>query len=71
MQREVAEFVIYIINEIANQKGCSTSEVYQALARVRAIEDYLALFYDVLHTMDSRQVVEDTLVYAQKRGVAL
>ena len=71
MQREVAEFVIYIINEIANQRGCSTADVYQALRRVHAIEDYLAPCYDVLHTMSSQQVAKETLAYAQQRGVIL
>lgn len=31
MTREVTEFVIYIINEIANANGCSTSDVYRIL----------------------------------------
>lgn len=71
MRREVAEFVIYVINEVATCKGCSTSEVYRALVKANGIQGYLVPFYDVLHTMDSRIVVEDVFKYLKKQGVAL
>ncbi len=63
MSEEVAEFVIYIINEVANKTGKSTSFVYQILDKSGCIENYLVSFYDILHTMSSQAVVEDVLTF--------
>ncbi len=68
MNRETAEFVIYIINEIANSKGKSTPQVYKAMSETGCIKDYLVPFYDVLHTMSSQSVAEDVLEYVESRG---
>ena len=61
MSREVAEFVIYIINEIANNRGKTTPQVYKVLSKTGCISNYLVPFYDVLHTMSSQSVAEDVL----------
>lgn len=71
MKHEEAEFVIYIINEIANIKGCSTSKIYQSLIKSECISKYLVAFYDVLHTMSTSMVVEDVFKYLEKRGVQI
>lgn len=71
MDRETAEFVIYIINEVANLTGKSTARVYQVLSETGCVESYLAPFYDVLHTLSSETVVEDVLDYISQRGKQL
>lgn len=68
MNREAAEFVIYIINEIANIKGKTTTQVYKALSETGCISNYLVPFYDVLHTMSSQSVAEEVLEYVESRG---
>lgn len=69
--REIAEFVIYIINEIANLTEQPTARVYQALSETGCIKNYLTAFYDVLHTMSSQRVAEDALNYVRMRGESL
>lgn len=68
MSRKVAEFIIYIINEIANSQGKSTPQVYKVLSQTGCISNYLVPFYDVLHTMSSQSVAEDVLEYVESRG---
>lgn len=69
--KEVAEFVIYIINEIADLYNQSTSKVYCVLENTGCINDYLVPFYDVLHTMSSGSVAEDVIEYIKARGASI
>ena len=71
MSRLVTEFVIYIINEVANRNGLYPSQVYQAMDKTGCIRDYLVPYYDVLHTMSSERVSEDVLEYIRLRGAAI
>lgn len=71
MTKEVTEFVIYIINEIANANGCSTSDVYRILESTGCISNYLVPFYDVLHTMSSESIVSDVMEFIQSKGARI
>ena len=71
MSRETTEFIIYIINEISNIHGKSTSAVYRILEQTGCIQKYLAPFYDVLHTMSSQAIVNDVEKYVIARGGSL
>lgn len=71
MSRETTEFIIYIINEIANVHGKSTSAVYRILEQTGCIQKYLAPFYDVLHTMSSQAIIDDVERYVRSRGESL
>ena len=51
MINESAEFVIYIINAIANAKNLYPSHVYKVLHDTGCIQKYIVPFYDVLYTM--------------------
>lgn len=42
-------------------RGCSASEMYRRMKRIRLIEDYIWEFYDVLHTQSREYVTEDVL----------
>lgn len=66
--RECARFVIYIINEIANEKQKTSSQVYEILKSTNCIDEYLTPFYDVLHTMSSQNVVRDVFEFVKGRG---
>lgn len=71
MSRETTEFIVYIINEIANTYETYPSHVYKVLQKTDCINSYLAPFYDVLHTMSSQSVVTDVLEYIRMKGVSL
>lgn len=71
MQKESTEFVIYIINEIADKIKKSTSYVYEKLLKTECIKNYLVPFYDVLHTMASEKVCDEVFSYVEKRGETL
>ena len=71
MSRETTEFVIYIINEVANTRGLYPSKVYKEMENTGCISKYLIPFYDVLHSMSSQSVVEDVLEYVNSRGGSL
>ncbi|MBQ1518094.1 MAG: DUF3791 domain-containing protein [Clostridia bacterium] len=71
MTKETAEFVIYIINELANLYNKSTSAIYCTLESTGCIKDYLVPFYDVLHTLSSESVAEDVIKYLETRGTSI
>lgn len=71
MSWETTEFIIYIINEIANSQEKYPSHVYKVLQKTDCINNYLAPFYDVLHTRSSQSVVEDVLEFIKMKGVSL
>ncbi len=71
MSREATEFIIYIINEVANRNGLYPSQVYRELDKSGCIQQYLVPFYDVLHTMSSESIAEDVINYARVRGAAI
>lgn len=71
MNKEVAEFIIYIINEISNTRNLYPSQIYKVLEKTDCINGYLAPLYDVLHTMSSAGVVNDVIEYVKARGQTL
>ena len=71
MNKEIMEFVVYIINATANRLGIYTSRVYRALEETGCIKDYLVPCYDVLHTMGTEAIVDDVITYTEKRGVKI
>ena len=54
-------FVSACIESAARARGCSASEMYRRMKRIRLIEDYIWEFYDVLHTQSREYVTEDVL----------
>ena len=71
MTDETAEFVIYIINAIANAQSLYPSYVYKTLQETGCIQKYLVPFYDVLHTMGTESIMRDVKNYLSQRGVSL
>jgi len=68
LQKKQAEFVIYIINEIANKKHKMSSQIYKVLQKTNCIKEYLVPMYDVLHTLSSETVVNDVCEFVKNRG---
>ncbi|MBE6853895.1 MAG: DUF3791 domain-containing protein [Ruminococcus sp.] len=71
MTRETAEFVIYMINEIANANEEAPSKIYKVLESTGCIRDYLVPFYDVLHTMSSESIMNDIKEFVESRGAKI
>ena len=71
MKSPETEFVIYMINELANRNNLYPSHVYKVLEETGCIRDYLVPFYDVLHTMSSESVASDIMEYVRLRGYTL
>jgi hypothetical protein len=71
MTDETAEFVIYIINAIANAQSLYPSHVYKTLQETGCIQKYLVPFYDILHTMGTESIMRDVKNYLSQRGVSL
>ncbi len=71
MDRRTFEFVIYIINYLAWSLNKNASDVYDALNRSGCIKEYLAPYYDVLHTLSTENVAADVIQYTSNRGIGL
>jgi len=71
VNREIAEFVIYVINEIAHRQAKYPSDVYQILQKTGCIQNYLVQFYDVLHTLGSEYLANDVCAYLKARGASI
>ena len=71
MKTPETEFVIYMINEIANRNNLHSSYVYNVLNETGCIKNYLIPFYDVLHTMGSESVANEIKEYVRLRGATL
>lgn len=69
---EQLEFAIFVIENIAADRGVSGDVAYRALAEDSDIlERYVIPFYDVLHTQDKEYIVRDILGVMDRNGVAL
>lgn len=71
MTREIMEFVIYMIHELANANDEAPSKIYKVLESTGCIRDYLVPFYDVLHTMSSESVMDDVKEFVESRGAMI
>ncbi|MBR2288949.1 MAG: DUF3791 domain-containing protein [Clostridia bacterium] len=71
MNRDVFNFVIYMIHACAKKWNRLPSDVYEVLQSCNCIHDYLVPFYDILHTQSSNYVVEDIQDFLKNRGVSL
>lgn len=71
MTREITEFVIYMIHELANANDEAPSKIYKVLESTGCIRDYLVPYYDVLHTMSSESVMDDVKEFVESRGARI
>ena len=67
--KNVFEFVIYVIHACADKWNKLPSEVYKLLDSKDCINNFLVSNYDILHTQSTAYVVEDLKEYLKVRGV--
>ena len=70
MNKDVFEFVVYMIHACSHKWGQSPSAVYKKLQSTECIDKYLVPHYEVLHTQGTAFVVSDIEEYLTSRGNA-
>ena len=68
----VLEFAVFCIENVADELGKPSSEVYRSLSGPDGIlRQYIVPCYDVLHTQGKKYIVDDILDVMKERGVAI
>ena len=67
--KNVFEFVIYVIHACADKWNKLPSEVYKLLDSKDCINNFLVSNYDILHTQSTANIVKDLKEYLKVRGV--
>ena len=65
------EFVVFIINKLADYHNKSVPEVYKVLKDNDILNGYLLECYDVLHTLSSEYLMEYITELLKERGAIL
>jgi hypothetical protein len=69
--KNVFEFVIYVIHACADKWNKLPSEVYKLLDSKDCINNFLVSNYDILHTQSTANIIEDIKEYLKVRGVSV
>ena len=64
--KEVLEFVTYCISKLGQYLNMSQRDVYTRLKKSGILDGYIIPCYDVLHTFDSRSLMEDLTEYMRE-----
>ena len=63
-------FAIFCIDAVAERLGMDTRDVYRMLAdETNLLDDYIARYYDVLHTQDKYYIAEDIIRELASEGM--
>lgn len=65
MNKEIMEFVVYMIHACSKKWKKSPSTVYQIMSKKNCINSYLVPHYEVWHTQSTQYVVEDIEVFIE------
>ena len=68
MNKDVLEFVVYMIHACSQKWEQSPSSVYKKLQSADCIDKFLVPHYDVLHTQGTAYVVSDIEEYLKTRS---
>jgi hypothetical protein len=68
MNKDVMEFIVYMIHACSKKWLKSPSIVYQMLSNKNCINGYLIPHYEVLHTQSTQYVVEDIEKFIGSNG---
>lgn len=69
MDKNVLEFVTWLISKLSQFLNMSQSEVFRRLYESGILYEYIVPSYDVLHTFGSRYLMEDITDYMREKGV--
>ena len=65
------EFVVFIINKLADYLKKPVPEVYKVLKDTDILDGYIIECYDVLHTLGGEYLMEDITELLKERGAIL
>lgn len=68
-ERDVLDFVVFLLHRLARSWGWSVPATYQALSSTGILTGYVVPCFDMLHTMGEQALVEDVTDFARERGV--
>ena len=68
MNKDVLEFIIYMIHACSHKWGQSPSTVYKRLQSSGCIDNYLIPHYEILHTQGTAYIVSDIEEYLRLHG---
>lgn len=68
MNQKELSFATFLIWRLSEAWDMSPSKVYAKLVEVNALDGYILPFYDVLHTLGSRRLLEDITDLVRERG---
>ena len=71
MNRNQLEFVLFCVENLADDMANDTIKVYELLKNSGVLYDYIVPLYDILHTQGRDYIVEELRSVLQKKGVAL
>ena len=71
LNESILEFVVFCIENIAEQLAVGGEEIYKRLTRDSDILDsYIIPSYDALHTQGKEYIVRDIIEYMCEQGIA-
>lgn len=68
MDKKSMEFAIFMIHALADEWGKPCGDVYNTLNTSGVLDDYIVRFYDVLHTLGVKYLVDDVTGFVEDRG---
>ena len=68
--RNKVEFIVIVIGEFAKKKQLTDAQAFPYLQRFNGIS-FLNKHYDIAHTLDIREVVDDITAYCRRHGGAI
>lgn len=68
MNFEILNFTIFCVNNVALRLNKSAKEVYHQMQKANIINGYIVPCYDVLHTFSKEYIVDDLVLFMQKKG---
>lgn len=69
IERNQLAFSLYCIENLAEELGKDTVEIYDLLKSSGILYDYIVPLYDILHTQSKDYIVEDILEMMRKKGI--
>lgn len=69
MDKDILEFATYCISKLAQTLNLNQRDVYRRLMTSGILYGYIIPSYDVLHTFDSRYLMNDITDFMREKGV--
>ena len=68
-ERDVLDFIVFLLHRVARSWGWSVPATYQALSSTDILNGYVVPCFDTLHSMGEQALVEDLTSFAREKGV--